>query len=99
MQLTITQAAAAQRRTREMYAVKVRNLHPAKRNPYRPQQRIKRTPWRLHCKCADWAEAKQICERMNGGFREAAIFVAGKLFCTPNQYTGKLPDTSPQDAK
>lgn len=76
------------------YRVKFRNLHAAERNPYRPQQKIKRGRWIADQTFDNWAEAKARCEFMNRGMKEAGIFI-GKEIIRPNEYTGKLPDNPP----
>jgi hypothetical protein len=80
----------------KVYRVKFRNLHSAKRNPFRPSQKIKRGPWVAdQTFYDDWPAAKERCEFMHRGFREAAIFVGGKIH-RPNEFTGRLPAEEPE---
>jgi hypothetical protein len=77
------------------YVIKFRHLHPAKPNPFRRDQKIKRGVWIKDLSFDVWAEAKARCEQMNKGMREAAVFIRGQKPIFPNQYTGRLQDDPP----
>jgi len=78
------------------YRVKYRNLHCAERNPYRPDQRIKRGPWIKAAEYDNWADALVRCKQMARGMREVAIFI-GQLIVKQDAY-GRMPEADPTAA-
>lgn len=76
------------------FKVKRRQLSPAKRNPFRPSQRLKRGRWVTLAEFATYEEALARAKTVAGGMREVAIYHHGTLVI--EDAFGRLPATFPE---
>lgn len=72
------------------YLVKRATFHAARRNPFRPQQKIKRGRWIRFAEFSDPQQAMDRANTLRGGMTDVGIWYRGARIASPNEYTGAM---------